>query len=146
MSLYSGFLRFLLPFSILFVLWRTQLSLAYFPPPSPLFYTLILNFLPFLRFLWVVVFSLVIMTEPYASHDASEIELIRCMCPCALSRRFRPALSERSSKQDKVALLYTDQCNFIITLISYVRSALIWLAPPVLPHKTAWITCVAKVV
>jgi hypothetical protein len=29
----------------------------------------------FLRFFWVVVFSLVIMTEPYASHDASGIEL-----------------------------------------------------------------------
>ena len=28
----SGFLRFLLPFSILFIPWRTQLSLAYFPP------------------------------------------------------------------------------------------------------------------
>jgi len=53
---------------------NTTLSLAYFPPPSPLFFILVFSFLPFLRFLWVVVFSFVIMTEPYASHDASEIE------------------------------------------------------------------------
>ena len=45
--------------------------------PSPLFYILVLSFLPFLRFLWFVVFSLVIMTDPMhlTSHDASEIEL-----------------------------------------------------------------------
>jgi len=42
--------------------------------PSPLFYNLVLSLLPFLWFLWVVVFSLVIMTEPYAPHDASGIE------------------------------------------------------------------------
>jgi len=53
---------------------NATLSLAYFPPPSPLFYILVFSFLTFLRFLWVVVFSLVIMTEPYASHDASKIE------------------------------------------------------------------------
>jgi len=53
---------------------NTTLSLAYFPSPSPLFYILVFSFLLFFRFLWVVVFSLVIMTEPYASHDASEIE------------------------------------------------------------------------
>ena len=53
---------------------NTTLSLAYFPP-SPLFYILVLSLLLFLRFFWVVVFSLVIMTEPYASHDASGIEL-----------------------------------------------------------------------
>jgi hypothetical protein len=44
------------------------------PPPSPFLYILAFNFLPFLRFLWIVVFSLVITTEPYASHNASEIE------------------------------------------------------------------------
>ena len=44
--------------------------------PSPLFYIWVLSFLPYLWFLWVVVFSLVIMTEPYASHDASKIELL----------------------------------------------------------------------
>ena len=35
------------------------------PPPSPLFYISVFSFLPFLRFLWVAVFSLVVMTEPY---------------------------------------------------------------------------------
>jgi len=75
----SGFLRFLLPFSILFIPWRTQLSLKLTsPPPSPIFYILVFSFLPFLRFLWVVVFPLGNNDRAGnndSPHDASEIEL-----------------------------------------------------------------------
>jgi hypothetical protein len=81
MSSLSGFLRFLLPFSILFTPWRTQLSLKHTSPSLTSFYILVLSFLPFLWILWIVVFSLVLMTEPYASHDASEIEpYVRIVC------------------------------------------------------------------